>query len=93
MLLITCPYCGPRAQIEFSYGGDATVQRPADPQSVPLEAWLEYVYLRDNPRGPHWEYWQHIAGCRRWIRVQRDTLTHQILASQSMPGPAAGKKK
>jgi heterotetrameric sarcosine oxidase delta subunit len=82
MLLINCPYCGARAQIEFSYGGDATVQRPPDPEKVTLEAWLDYVYLRDNPRGPHWELWQHSAGCRRWLRVQRDTLSHEILASE-----------
>ena len=29
MLLIPCPWCGPRNQIEFTYGGDATVRRPA----------------------------------------------------------------
>ena len=28
MLQIKCPYCGMRPQIEFSYGGDATVKRP-----------------------------------------------------------------
>jgi heterotetrameric sarcosine oxidase delta subunit len=82
MLLITCPYCGPRAQIEFTYGGDAKAKRPADPDAVTLEAWLDYVYLRDNPRGPHWELWQHASGCRRWLRVQRDTLTHEILATE-----------
>jgi heterotetrameric sarcosine oxidase delta subunit len=84
MLLINCPYCGPRAQIEFSYGGDATVQRPVDPEKVTLDAWLDYVYLRDNPRGPHWELWQHAAGCRSWLRVQRDTLTHEILATEAV---------
>jgi len=39
---------------------------------------MEYVYLRDNPRGHHLEYWHHVAGCRQWIRVQRDTLTHRL---------------
>ena len=29
MLLIPCPWCGARAQSEFSYGGDATLKRPA----------------------------------------------------------------
>lgn len=81
MLLIECPHCGPRAQIEFSYGGDATVSRPADPEAVDTEAWLDFVYLRDNPRGPHIEWWHHSAGCRRWIRVRRDTLTHEISAT------------
>lgn len=79
MLLIECPHCGPRAQIEFTYGGDATVSRPANPDSVETKEWLDFVYLRDNPRGPHVEWWHHAAGCRRWIKVRRNTLTHEIL--------------
>jgi len=81
MIEIPCPWCGPRPHTEFSYGGDATVRRPADPQSVTLEAWLDHVYLRDNPRGPHEEWWHHVAGCRRWLRVRRDTATHEVLGA------------
>jgi heterotetrameric sarcosine oxidase delta subunit len=79
MLLIPCPWCGPRNQLEFTYGGDATVERP--PPEAPMETWLEFVYLRDNPRGPHQELWHHSAGCRQWFKVLRDTRTHDILAS------------
>jgi heterotetrameric sarcosine oxidase delta subunit len=85
MLLIPCPWCGARAQIEFTYGGDATVRPPAN--DAPEAQWAEYVYLRDNPAGPHEELWQHSAGCRQWIRVRRDTLTHEILGS-APPGEA-----
>ena len=81
MLLITCPWCGPRAQIEFTYGGDASIVRPADPDAVSAGEWLDHVYLRDNPRGPHDEWWQHSAGCRSWIRVRRDTWTHRMIGS------------
>ena len=28
--------------------------------------------------GKHLELWQHISGCRQWIKVERDTLTHEI---------------
>ncbi len=50
MLLIPCPWCGPRNQVEFTYGGDATVQRPAaDARST--RGWFVYVYVRDNPAG------------------------------------------
>src|SRR5712692_5722874 len=52
MLLITCPHCGPRDHVEFTYGGDATRARP-DPAAASDAAWVDYVYLRDNPRGPH----------------------------------------
>lgn len=77
MLLIHCPHCGARAQTEFTYGGDATRERPA-PESVTAEEWLDYVYLRDNPRGPHLEWWHHVAGCRRWFKLRRDTATHEF---------------
>ena len=73
MLLIPCPHCGARAEVEFSYRGDATIDRPRDPGAVTVDAWLDHLYLRDNPSGPHWEWWHHVAGCRRWIRVHRDT--------------------
>jgi len=77
MMLITCPHCGPRGHTEFTYGGDAAVKRP-DPATVSDADWASYIYLRDNPKGPHVELWQHHAGCRAWIKVARDTLTHEI---------------
>ena len=82
MMLIACPWCGPRAQSEFTYGGDATVKRPAP--DAPMDDWFAYVYLRDNPKGPHDELWLHSAGCRTWFKVRRDTRTHDILASARM---------
>ena len=85
MLLIPCPHCGERAQVEFAYGGDATRQRP--PDGAPDEAWYEYVYLRGNPRGPHREWWLHHGGCGRWIRVTRDTATHAVLGAEPAVGP------
>jgi len=42
------------------------------------EAWFDYVYLRDNPRGAYDEYWHHTSGCSRWLIVNRDTFTHEI---------------
>ena len=36
MQLIACPWCGPRDEIEFSYGGQAAVAYPADPASLEL---------------------------------------------------------
>ena len=35
MLLIDCPYCGmARPEIEFAYGGEAHIARPADPSAA-----------------------------------------------------------
>jgi methylglutamate dehydrogenase subunit B len=76
LLLIRCPWCGERAETEFTYGGDATLTRPAADASD--QEWTNYVYVRDNPRGPHREYWHHRHGCRQWLRVERDTLSHAI---------------
>ena len=88
MLLIPCPWCGPRSQIEFTYGGDATVRRPALDASE--DEWFRCVYVRDNPMGPHDEWWTHSAGCRQWFVVSRDTRTHEILGSTGL-GPSSGR--
>jgi len=74
---IPCPYCGPRDSSEFNYGGDAARVRPNITDADP-EHWLAYVYERDNPRGPHKEFWHHLHGCRQWLVVTRDTATHVI---------------
>ncbi len=34
MLLIRCPWCGPRDEIEFRYGGQAHLVYPADPEAL-----------------------------------------------------------
>jgi heterotetrameric sarcosine oxidase delta subunit len=75
---IACPWCGPRPLHEFDYQGDASKKRPVASQQTDLSAWVDYVYSRDNPAGPHKEYWQHVAGCRSWLAVTRDTTTHEI---------------
>ncbi|SDF43894.1 N-methylglutamate dehydrogenase subunit B [Limimonas halophila] len=80
-MLIRCPWCGERDQSEFTYGGDAAAMRPADPDAISREAWVDHIYLRANPKGPHAELWQHSAGCRAWIKVVRDTTTHEVLAT------------
>jgi len=76
MLRIHCPFCGERDHSEFTYGGDASVDYPA--LSAPVEAWIDAVYVRNNPKGAHCERWQHSDGCRLWLIVERDTLTHEI---------------
>ncbi|AZV80923.1 sarcosine oxidase subunit delta (plasmid) [Parasedimentitalea marina] len=77
MIRINCPICGTRDESEFTYGGDATVRRPAMEEDAP-GPWLDYVFMRDNPRGPHREFWHHVQGCRQWLVLDRNTLTHEI---------------
>ncbi|MBL8836469.1 MAG: sarcosine oxidase subunit delta [Alphaproteobacteria bacterium] len=78
MLRIACPWCGARDEAEFRYRGDAGVQRPAP--DAGLDAFYAYVFERDNPKGWHREWWQHVHGCRRFIKVVRHTVTHEIAA-------------
>jgi len=76
---IQCPWCGVRDEAEFQYKGDATVVRPAD--DADEAGFFRYVYLRDNPRGWHTEWWHHVAGCRQFVKVVRNTLTHEVAAT------------
>jgi heterotetrameric sarcosine oxidase delta subunit len=70
--------------VEFTYGGDATNERPKDSPETTEAQWIDYVYLRDNPLGPHLEFWHHVYGCRQWLKVKRDTMSHDVIAT----GPA-----
>ncbi|CAN5340796.1 sarcosine oxidase subunit delta [soil metagenome] len=78
MLRISCPWCGPRDETEFGYGGQAGVAYPADPSTVDDLDWAAYLFFRDNPKGWFTERWVHRAGCQRWFDVRRHTVTYQI---------------
>lgn len=84
MLLIKCPFCGPRPELEFSYGGEAHIARPQDPMALDDEQWTKYLYIRSNPRGVHAERWRHINGCGRFFNAKRNTVTDEILETYLM---------
>jgi heterotetrameric sarcosine oxidase delta subunit len=86
---IHCPFCGERDQAEFVYLGDASVQRPEGTATDAQERFVEAVYLRANPAGLHEELWYHSFGCRSWLRVTRDTRTHEIVGVARAKGEAA----
>ncbi len=85
MLQIPCPYCGPRDETEFSFGGQSHIARPDE--SVDDETWGEYLFFRDNPKGIHYERWCHTYGCNQWFNVARNTVTHEIKAVYGMLDP------
>ncbi len=103
MLLIPCPWCGQRDETEFAYGGEAHIQRPKSPESLSDAEWADYLYMRKNPKGPHFERWFHANGCRRWFNVARNTATNRIAgsyrmgepppASEAPPAPKAPRKR
>ncbi|MEM8916030.1 MAG: sarcosine oxidase subunit delta, partial [Pseudomonadota bacterium] len=81
MFLITCPWCGARDQSEFTYGGEAHIERPTNGEELSDEEWAQFVFLRSNTKGVIAERWNHSAGCRRWFYVLRNTATDEILAT------------
>ena len=93
MLLIPCPWCGPREETEFACGGEGHIARPSPEEQERMsdEAWKDYLFMRSNPKGPHAERWVHARGCRRWFNLVRHTVSHRILAVYKMgEQPPAG---
>ncbi|HEX3485862.1 MAG TPA: sarcosine oxidase subunit delta [Micropepsaceae bacterium] len=79
---IPCPFCGLRDAEEFAVLGSDPGPRP-DPNAPDAPArFSDYVHVRDNPAGTNREFWYHASGCRRWLRVVRDTRTHDIIAAE-----------
>lgn len=75
MLLIVCPHCGPRNNNEFAFGGE-TISRPS--VDATPEEWRGYLYEKANVAGWQSEQWFHVAGCRRFLNVERNTVTNEI---------------
>ena len=74
---ITCPNCGPRDRREFYYQGDAlALDRPAPDAGD--AAWDDYLHNRDNPAGETRDLWFHEGGCRAWLVLTRNTVTHVV---------------
>lgn len=75
MLLIVCPHCGPRNSDEFAYRGEI-VPRPSP--DVDEAGWRRYLYTRENRAGWQTERWFHVSGCRRFLDIERHTVTNEI---------------
>jgi sarcosine oxidase, subunit delta len=97
MLLIDCPYCGVRPELEFLYGGQAHIARPAHPGECTDEQWVEFLYWRENGKGVHAERWRHTHGCGRFFNALRDTRNDEFLATYRIgerppAAPSAGAR-
>ena len=79
MMLIDCPFCGPRDETEFSCGGEAHIARPLAENKISDAEFADYLFMRDNPKGLFLERWRHSNGCRRWFNMARDTVSHEIV--------------
>lgn len=87
MLLIECPHCGKRPELEFRYGGEAHIARPLEPSKTDDANWTAFLYLRNNPKGIHLERWRHTSGCGRFFNCVRDTVSDVILKTYQSGEP------
>jgi sarcosine oxidase subunit delta len=88
MLLIHCPYCNQTLpELEFTYAGQAHIARPLDPSSVSDEEWRDFLFIRSNVKGPHYERWRHFHGCGRYFNAVRDTVSDRFLITYRTDDP------
>ena len=75
-LVLLCPHCGERPLEEFLYG-----EVPSPPETLTdAEARdVDRAFMHENAEGATTERWFHVAGCRRWWTVRRDTRTNEWL--------------
>ena len=64
MLHINCPWCGEREEVEFSYGGEADIVRPKDPDALSEREWGDYLFMRKNTCGLYRELCRGLRGDR-----------------------------
>ena len=88
MLTFQCPYCGVMAEeTELSAGGEAHLKR-FGPGSTDAD-FETYMFMRENPKGVHFERWRHSNGCGKWFHAARCTVSLEVfgtyIAQTSVP--------
>ncbi len=90
MLILTCPYCGIDAdETELAAGGQAHIKRETVGASD--DDFETYMFMRENPKGVHFERWRHANGCGKWFHAARCTMTLEVFGTyeaQSYEPPA-----
>lgn len=80
MLTLQCPYCGVMAEeTELSAGGEAHLKR-FGPGSTDAD-FETYMFMRENPKGVHFERWRHANGCGKWFHAARCTVTLEVFGT------------
>jgi sarcosine oxidase subunit delta len=74
---ISCPNCGKRPIEEFVYG---ELPRVPDHITDTDARDIDRAFMMSNPAGVQMEAWFHLYGCRRWLRLCRDTRTDALVA-------------
>lgn len=89
MQLFSCPFCGPRPETEFHFGGDLGNERPEGFRSVSDADWGRYLYHRRNPRGAVHEVWMHLT-CGELFAMSRDSVTMEAAAGTVLIDDGSG---
>jgi sarcosine oxidase subunit delta len=88
MLLIHCPYCQEeRPEVEFRHAGEAHIVRPERITDLTDEAFSDFFFYRDNPKGVTFERWRHVHGCARFFNAARDTVTDKFVMTYKAGEP------
>jgi len=93
MFLIYCPHCEEsREEEEFACAGEAFIARPAAPDTVDDDTWADYLFMRKNDLGWHWEMWYHASGCRKFFVAKRSTLTYEFAGTWKLAEAKAAQQ-
>lgn len=77
MLILHCPHCDRAVdETDLAPGGEAHLKR-FGPGSDD-EAFESYLFMRENPKGVHFERWRHAYGCGKWFLAARNTATLEV---------------
>jgi len=80
MLTLQCPYCGVQCdETELAVGHEAHLKRYGPGSSD--EDFEDYLFLRPNVKGVHFERWRHAYGCGKWFLAARDTNTLEVFGT------------
>lgn len=90
MMLLPCPECGPRNVSEFRYVGEVAA-RP-DPATTTVREWRMYLHYRKNIFGWRPENWYHRAGCRQYVRMERNTATNEVRTTAESEDSGSGTR-
>ncbi|MCB5197883.1 sarcosine oxidase subunit delta [Loktanella sp. TSTF-M6] len=82
MLILNCPYCVRDVdETDLHAGGEAHLKRFGPGSSD--DEFEHYLFMRENPKGVHFERWRHVYGCGKWFLAARNTATLQVYGTYS----------
>jgi heterotetrameric sarcosine oxidase delta subunit len=77
MNTLCCPFCGVRDLSEFEF---RAILPPTGSDAI------QQVYDRSESHDRSVEHWQHVGGCRAWLRVERNPSNGEVLDALTLGG-------